>query len=433
MGAAGSTMFVCLGLSLSLAATACSSPQPESNVASREGTPTPSGGTGPTDAPSATDSPTPTPTATQASLPSLEPLDKPCTWQIGAVGALSSDVGRPLAQGIELAVARINAEPAAPCSVQVHARDSGGEPKKTVKLVRGLLRNEKLVACVCGFFSGEIVEVGHMLSERGIPFAGPGLAPYLSMQGFDTWFAAAASDDVQGRMAGRYIAGLRAPRVGIVYTRGDGYSFEVADGVLEGLRGIPAMAVGISPHMNLYRAARRMQRFDPSIIYLAGPAEDWSPFARQFYSASVQPRFMTSDAGIDPDFDDEIGNAGEDALASCACSDVERLADPAFAELYRGEYGEDPGVYSPELYDVVTFFGEGLSRARAKDSAGRVRSLIVRYLRRSNGLRGVAKTYEWNSRGELKNDAAHVWIYRWNEDKDDFETIGTLAKVVSSV
>ncbi|MGH2753759.1 MAG: branched-chain amino acid ABC transporter substrate-binding protein [Actinomycetota bacterium] len=367
-------------------------------------------------------------------MPSVEPLEKPCKWQIGVVGALGGEfgaVGRPIAQGVELAVARINAEPQVPCLIQIHERDSRGRPQRAIRMVRDLLRSKDLVACVCGFFSGETQAVGAMVARRGIPFSGTGPSPLLRAGGFDTWFRAVASDDIQGYVAGRYMARvLKAERIGIVYVE-DGYGRDVARGVVEGVGEKDLLSIGIAPEIpEIKKAVRTIRRFDPDAVYFAGLLEESARFARELHRADVNAQFITSDGAKDPEFGQLAGPGADKALASCSCSDPEALTDPVFYDLYTDEYGEVPGIFTAEIYDVVSFFGAALARASPHDPIRRLRASVVDYLSRGKGLEGVAKTYTWDPRGELKADPAHVWMYVWDDSEADFVGIGTVASLM---
>ena len=94
-----------------------------------------------------------------------------------------------------------------------------------------------------------------------------------------------------------------------------------------------------------------------------------------------------------------VGQAAKDAVLSCPCGP----ASGAFAETYTEKFGQPPGTYSVEAYDLATVLLKGI------DSGAVTRPALLDFVRSYDG-RGVARTYRWTDKGELTSNL--IWIYR---------------------
>ncbi|MDQ3981804.1 MAG: branched-chain amino acid ABC transporter substrate-binding protein, partial [Actinomycetota bacterium] len=197
-----------------------------------------------------------------------------CTWSIGMMGALSGDAaryGRPIANGIRLAVDLANRERDLACALAVRVEDSQGDPNQAPPLARELVEDEQVVACICGFFSGETLATGSIFDEAGLLMASTGTNRIVDQQGFDTWFRAIAADPKQGAATARYIVdALQAGSVSVVHDKQDyskALAKDVAAGVGDRLDGLYV----INPEETDYSAVvAQIKRRKPDVVYFGG-------------------------------------------------------------------------------------------------------------------------------------------------------------------
>ena len=100
-----------------------------------------------------------------------------CTWSIGIMGALHGDYARygaPMGDAIRLAVAIANREGDLACTLTVHAENSEGDPNQAPRKAQRLVEDQNVVACVCGFFSGETLATGGIFSHAGLAMLSTG-------------------------------------------------------------------------------------------------------------------------------------------------------------------------------------------------------------------------------------------------------------------
>jgi branched-chain amino acid transport system substrate-binding protein len=98
-------------------------------------------------------------------------------------------------------------------------------------------------------------------------------------------------------------------------------------------------------------------------------------------------------------FVEQAGDASDGAAVSCPCSP----GTPEFAEEYSAKFGQEPGTYSAEAYDLGTILLRGI------DSGAITRPALLEFVRNYEG-QGVAGKYKWTATGEREN--AQVWIYK---------------------
>jgi branched-chain amino acid transport system substrate-binding protein len=84
---------------------------------------------------------------------------------------------------------------------------------------------------------------------------------------------------------------------------------------------------------------------------------------------------------------------------SCPCAP----APEQFVTADRAKFGEAPGAYSAEGYDLATIMLAGI------DAGKLVRPQMLEWMRKYDG-QGVARRYQWTENGELTNPT--IWIYK---------------------
>ena len=82
---------------------------------------------------------------------------------------------------------------------------------------------------------------------------------------------------------------------------------------------------------------------------------------------------------------------------------IEAPPTGAFAEEYTKKFGQAPGTYSLESYDLATILLTGIG------SGADTRPALLDFVRTYDG-QGVARKYQWNPNGELNSDL--IWIYK---------------------
>ena len=367
------------------------------------------------------------------------PTDQPknCAWAIGTMGALSGDfasVGQPIADGVEYAIDQANDAGDLECTVELVTEDSQGDSNQAPPLARSLVDNEDLVACICPYFSGETLATGKIFGQGGVLISGTGTNETIDEQGFTTWFRAVAPDNIQGDVAGQYIASLGVSKVAIIHDNQD-YSKGLADVVQETLGDTAVGPFIIDPAETDYSSVvSQVAAEEPDFIFYGGYTPQAGPLAKQLNEAGVTATFMTDDGAKDPTFGDLAGSAADGALASCPCVDPLKLdAASAFVEGMRAEYGENaPGTFAADMFDVTNLVIEALRAFEGDpEDIEAVRQHVVDHFANTDGYEGIAKSYSWNDKGEFEGGPEDIWIYEWDTKEKNFVSVGPAEELLT--
>ena len=137
----------------------------------------------------------------------------------------------------------------------------------------------------------------------------------------------------------------------------------------------------------------------PDAIFYSGYYAEAATFAQQLKDGGVTATFASADGTKDPEFVKQGGEATKGAILSCPCGP----ASKQFAEEYTKKFGQEPGTYSTEGYDLGTIMLKGI------DSGAITRPALLDFVKNYNG-QGVARNYQWSPTGELTTNL--IWIFK---------------------
>jgi len=119
--------------------------------------------------------------------------------------------------------------------------------------------------------------------------------------------------------------------------------------------------------------ASKVKSSGADAVFYAGYYCDFGLFAKAVRNAGYTGQLMSGDGSYDGGY---IKGAGaknaEGTFLSCQCSDIASNPKGAdFVSAYKAEYGQDPGAYSAEAYDVTNAIIEvlkGLGDSPTRDA-----------------------------------------------------------------
>lgn len=367
--------------------------------------------------------------AEQRSPAEAQPL---CTWTIGIMGALEGEyasIGTPAANGIRLAVDEANESGDLSCWLETRAENTGGDPNQAPRKAQRLVADERLVACVCGFFSGETLASGQIFAEAGVAMLSTGEITVLRDQRFRTWFRLVAPADAQGRSTGVYIKRAFDPKKVVIVHDNQDYSLQMAKDVAAevGKRFDDPFFV-IDPEDKDHSAVvTQVKKKKPDVVFYGGYAPQAWSLQQQLRDAGVKARFVT-DGGAKVASIARNANATRGWL-SCGCNDpTEDDAADFFVAEYRNAYGIDPRHYAADTFDGTNIVIDALRELSGGETNEEARAHVVAYLDALDFDQGTMKTYSWDKKGELEATNQHVWIWEWTRRKG-FEMLGTVAEL----
>lgn len=361
--------------------------------------------------------------------------EKDCTWVIGTMGALSGDnasLGTPIMRGVELAVDVANEAGDVPCDLELQKEDSQGNPEQAPALAQSLVENEELVACLCPYFSGETLATGDIFADGGVLISGTGTNETIDEQGFETWFRAVAPDNIQAEVAAEYLQdGLGLSAVAVIHDNQD-YSKGLADGVRKGLGDAAVGTFIINPEESDYSAViAEVKDANPDGVFYGGYTPQAGPLLRQLVNAGLEVPFLSDDGSKAPDFGELAGKASESAQVTCPCTDpLKQESAKQFVDAHNEAYGEPPGTFSADMFDVTNLVIEALKELSGDDAIEDVRAAVVEHFHAADAFQGVAKRYTWEDNGEFQGTPEDIWVYEWSDEQGDFASLGPASELL---
>lgn len=319
----------------------------------------------------------------------------------GGLTGQDTEAGINIKNGVQLAIQKHNAANAG-CQVQVKEFDTGGDPARVSYFAPQIVADAYTVGLIGPTFSGVADAAGALFEANGLPAATASASrSSLAEQGWQTFFRAVASDEVQGRAVANYIKdNLRYDKVCVV-SDGSPYGDAAASAAVETLgESSPADCrfSGALDDKQFGQAVERMKAAAPDAVLRTGSSAGAPAFARRLRGAGITSPLMAAQ-GMVAQFVAQAGDSGRDALLFCPCG-----PDPEwFIKEFRDKFGTDPGAYSAEGYDLATIMLNGI------DAGMLVRPQMLDWMRHYNG-QGVTRSYRWAPNGELADPT--VWIYR---------------------
>lgn len=320
----------------------------------------------------------------------------------GALTGPDAALGINARDGAQLAVERHNA--ANPrCQVTLKTYDTEGDPQKATQIAPQIIDDASIIGLVGPTFSGETNATGGTFDQAGLLSATPAATNVtLSQRGWRTFLRGLANDGVQGPSIANYLKNtLGAKKVCVIDDSTD-YGAGISSAVRETLGTIAADSCSAAVKKgdkDFSVVVTQGKSESPDAIFYGGYYTEAAALLQQLRDGGVNATFAVGDGAKDPQLVTQAGAAARDALMGCPCAP----ASEPFAADYTSRFGQQPGTYSAEAYDLATIMLKGI------DSGHTTRGSLLDFTHSYRG-RGVARQYEWTSSGELASGL--IWMYK---------------------
>jgi len=354
------------------------------------------------------------------------------------MGALSGDLSQlvvPGYQAAELAFELGNAGAFGilPVKLELVPEDTAGLPGTAAAIAEQIASDPEFVGVIGPAFSGESQAAGEALDEAAVPFMTPSATnPGLADNSWTHWFRAVANDDAQGAAAAQYIRTVLGPNCTFVLSDGSTYGDGLAAIVSQDLqkKGAAVRAGKVlTPGRNRYaKLAGSVGRSGCGVVFYGGYAPEAARIRKQLSVAGVRHVTLVGGDGIrDASFLAATRASGRGTVATCPCANVVASAGAsarAFIARYTERWGEPPGIYSAEAWDVAQMYLAAIKSAKV------TRVAITDFFRGLSGFRGLTKTYTFEADGELADASGLVYIYR--DEGENWAYLGQTDQVPSN-
>ena len=331
---------------------------------------------------------------------------------IGVAGPMTGKltwIGEQLQRGTELAVAAINAAGGVlDQQVRPITADDFCDPVQAVAAAQKLVR-DGVVFVVGHYCSGASIAASEVYEQAGILQISPGSTnPMLTEQGRANVFRVIGRDDVQGGVAGMYLADhWGAKKIAILHdntTYGKGLADETKKEMNK--RGITeAIYKAYSPGKSDYSAEiSALQAADISVLYVGGYHTEVAFMARAARDRDYSVQLISGDAMATEELGIIAGPAVEGTLFTFV-PDPRRNAKAApVVERFRAENFE-PDSYTLLSYGAVQVWAQAVEKAGSLEPQAVIASV------HSHQFDTVLGRVEFDKKGDL---TAQTWIwYVW--------------------
>ena len=319
----------------------------------------------------------------------------------GALNGPDAALGINIKNGVQLAVDKHNAANPG-CQVQLKTFDTEGDPQKATAIAPQIVDDAFTIGLVGPAFSGETKATGSVFDQAGLVAATASATNVtLSEQGWKTFFRGLANDGVQGPSVANYLKNTIGDKKVCVVDDSTDYGTGLAQAVRETLGPVAVSDCNISVKKgdkDFSAAVTQVKGQSPDSVFYSGYYSEAAPFVQQLKDGGVTATFVSADGTKDQQFVNQAGDSSKGALLSCPCGP----ATGTFADEYTKKFGQAPGTYSTEGYDLGTILLKGI------DSGAITRPALLDFVRKYEG-QGVARKYQWTDKGELTTNL--IWMY----------------------
>jgi branched-chain amino acid transport system substrate-binding protein len=258
----------------------------------------------------------------------------------------------------------------------------------------------------------------------------------LAQHGWTHWFRAVGNNSDQAKPASAYIQNTIKPNCTFVASDGTAYGHGLAAIVFQvlsdsGQKVEPEEQV--APAQKDYSAlVTKIQGSGCKALFYGGYSPEAGLIRKQMTEAGLDDVVMVGGDGIkDATFTGTAGKAGDGTISVCPCVSPADLAASAgnvagiqkLITDYKGKFGEDPGIYAAEGWDVAQIFISAFKAGKTD------RESITQYIRGLQGFAGLAKSYSWQPDGELFPASRTMFVYEVKNQ--EFEFLGDAATVTA--
>jgi ABC-type branched-subunit amino acid transport system substrate-binding protein len=327
---------------------------------------------------------------------------------MGAATGAGASIGRPMVQGIRLAVKQYAA--AHSCPVELQEIDSQGRPDIAAARTGDL--GADVVGLVGPLFSTEINTVGDALERAELPYITPSATnDALSSKGWRTFHRAVGPDSIMAKAAAKYLAGQNRSKIYVV-TMDTDYGHVLRDGI-RAASGVSIVGShDFAPGSGFGPLAATVAAGEAQAVFFGGFAEDGVTFVKALRQAGFAGPVVAADGVYDPAFASGLGVAAVQTHVLCSCLVVD---DAGFRAAYRAEFRTDPEPGAVVAYDSANFLLDAI--AHGADTRGKVAEYVA-----SHTFKGLAGSYRFDSAGELPVELAAVAVYGIGGGGFQFET-----------
>lgn len=351
------------------------------------------------------------------------------TIKIAYEGPLSGDnvaLGENMEQGIELAIKQANESGDYDFELEYFPADDGGDESQATSAAQSAIDDTDVVAVIGPAFSGPSNVAAPLYGEAGLAaVTSSATNPDLTEQGFETFLQAVPNDNEQGSAMAEFLQGQDGVDSVMVIDDKSAYGEGLADRSESELKnaGLDVQRESVpSDTVDYSSAAKTVVDSDVDALIYAGYYADLGPFAKKLDEAGFDGIGISGDGSNDQELVNLAGDSIENWYLTCPCTDATKdEATQEFATAYEEEYGEAPGTYSAESYDVANMIIQEIDNLGGDPSREELYEALA-----DATYEGLTKTFSFDESGALENKL----IYFYQVQDQEITYLGETSELV---
>lgn len=325
--------------------------------------------------------------------------------------------GEQMKRGAEMAVADINAAGGLlGKKLKLEIGDDQCEPKQALPVANSFVA--KKVVFVAGHYcSGVSIPASAVYVENNIlqmtpASTNPALTDQAKAKGWKTVFRSCGRDDIQGVVAGKYLATTyKGKKVAVLHDKtpyGQGIADETkknmnAAGMKEAL--YDSFQKGDKDYTAL---VSKMKQMGIDVVYVGSYHTETGLLMKQAREQGFNAQFVAEDALVTDEFWKIAGPAGEGLIMTFAPDPVSNPAAKAVVAKFKAQ-GYNPEGYTLYTYAAFQVWATAVKAAKSFD-AQKVAAQI-----HGKAMETVLGTLQYDDKGDVSN-SKYVW-YKWHDGK----------------
>jgi branched-chain amino acid transport system substrate-binding protein len=350
--------------------------------------------------------------------------------KIGHVGPTSGQIahlGKDNENGARLAIEDANAKGITVGGKKVKfellVEDDAADPKQATVVAQKLV-DAKVVGVIGHLNSGTSIPASSIYNAAGIPQITPSATnPKLTAQGFKGVFRTVANDVAQGGAIGSFaIKGMGGKKIAIIDDK-TAYGVGLADEAEKAIKAaggniVIREALANEKEQDFKGVLTKVKAKAPDVIIFGGMDAQAGPMTKQMKALGVKAKFIGGDGMQTGEFIKLGADAAEGAYGTIAGLPKEKMPKGAeFYDRFKAKFNAEVQAYSPFTYDATMIMVESIQKAGGTEGAKMIDAI------KSGSFTGVAGTYAYDDKGDMKNGAITVFVVKGGK-WEAVETIG---------
>ena len=336
---------------------------------------------------------------------------------VGPITGSNAALGEQMTRGAKMAVADINAKGGVlGKKLNLIIADDACDPKQAVAAANDVV-GKKAVFVAGHYCSSSSIPASAVYNEAGIlqmtpASTNPALTDDAAKKGWNNVFRACGRDDVQGGVAGKYLAEhFKGKNVAIVHDK-TAYGKGIADETKKAMNAAglkETMYEGITQGDKDFSALiSKMKQANIDVVYFGGYQTEAGLIVRQARDQGLKAQLIGADALVTEEFWKITGPAGEGTLMTFPPDPRNVPAAKAVVDKFMAE-GYNPEGYTLYTYAAIQAFAAAAEKAKSvklDDLSKALKSMTVDT---------VIGPLSWDKKGDV-TDPKYVF-YIWKAGK----------------